>query len=65
MGSMPIILELFTFDSADPFNRVSDGERLATLRNVLHGTARDWWDVARLGTITWTDFETKFRAGFL
>ncbi|GAA6085733.1 uncharacterized protein LOC113073276, partial [Tachysurus ichikawai] len=33
----------------------SEEELVATLRNVLHGTARDWWDVARFETFTWVD----------
>ncbi|GAA6080784.1 uncharacterized protein LOC113073276 [Tachysurus ichikawai] len=44
---------------------LSEEELLATLRNVLHGTARDWWDVARLETFTWVDFEHKFLEAFL
>jgi len=44
---------------------LSDEELIATLRNVLHGTARDWWDVARLETNTWQEFEAKFLAAFL
>lgn len=44
---------------------LSDEELIATLRNVLHGTARDWWDVARLETPTWQEFESKFLAAFL
>uniref|UniRef100_A0A8C1GVQ7 Reverse transcriptase domain-containing protein n=1 Tax=Cyprinus carpio TaxID=7962 RepID=A0A8C1GVQ7_CYPCA len=44
---------------------LSDEEVIATLRNVLHGTARDWWDVARLETNTWQEFEAKFLAAFL
>ncbi len=44
---------------------LSDEELIATLRNVLHGTARDWWDVARLETTTWQEFESKFLAAFL
>jgi hypothetical protein len=42
-----------------------DEELMATLRNVLHGTVRDWWDVVRLNTHTWSDFQQKFRAAFL
>ena len=42
-----------------------DEELIATLRNVLHGTARDWWDVVRRETTTWADFETNFIAAFL
>lgn len=38
---------------------------MATLRNVLHGTVRDWWDVARLNTHSWSDFQEKFHAAFL
>ena len=46
-------------------NPLMDEELMATLRNVLHGTARDWWDVVRLNTHTWSDFQQKFRAAFL
>lgn len=38
---------------------------MATLRNVLHGTARDWWDIARHKIHTWEDFQRQFRAAFL
>ena len=80
-GALPIKLEFPTFgkkdDSPDPLlylercrdflalNPLADGELLATLRNVLHGTARDWWNVARLNTQTWADFENKFSSAFL
>ena len=46
-------------------NPLMDEELMATLRNVLHGTVRDWWDVVRLNTHTWSDFQQKFRAAFL
>lgn len=44
---------------------LSDAEIIATLRNVLHGTARDWWDVARLEIHTWMEFAERFRSAFL
>ncbi len=44
---------------------LTDSELIATLRNVLHGTARDWWDVARLEINTWTEFEKRFSSSFL
>ncbi|XP_045569661.1 uncharacterized protein [Salmo salar] len=81
VGAMPIKLQFPTFgkkdDSPDPLmylercrdflalNPLADEELLATLRNVLHGTARDWWDVARLTTTSWADFEAKFSSAFL
>lgn len=43
----------------------TDTELIATLCNVLHGTARDWWDVVRLKIITWTEFENRFQSAFL
>ena len=46
-------------------NPLHSVELLATLRNVLYGTARDWWDVARKDIQTWTEFEHKFLAAFL
>lgn len=45
-------------------NPLADKELLATLRNVLHGTARDWWDMARLTTTSWAGFEAKFSSAF-
>ena len=44
---------------------LTDAEVIATLRNVLHGTARDWWDVARLEVATWKEFEKRFTSAFL
>lgn len=44
---------------------LTNAELMATLRNVLHGTARDWWDVARQDVHTWTEFKRRFRAAFL
>ncbi len=35
------------------------------LRNVLHGTVRDWWDVARSEVATWREFEKRFTSAFL
>lgn len=32
-------------------------ELLATLHNVLFGTAGDWWAVVRLETSIWREFE--------
>ena len=46
-------------------NPLADEELLATLRNVLHGIARDWWDVARLTTTSWADSEAKLSSAFL
>ncbi len=46
-------------------NPPTDEELLATLRNVLYGTARDWWDVTRLETCTWKEFESKFLSAFV
>ncbi|XP_051793893.1 uncharacterized protein LOC127530652 [Acanthochromis polyacanthus] len=80
-GKSPIKLQFPTYgkleDPSDPLqylercedylslNSLSDEELMATLRNVLHGTARDWWDVARHKIHTWTDFQDQFRAAFL
>lgn len=38
---------------------------MATQRNVLHGPARDWWDVARHKIHTWAEFQVQFQAAFL
>lgn len=81
IGKTPITLQFPTFgqrdDNPDPLlflekchdflalNPLLDEELIATLRNVLHGTARDWWDVVRRETTTWIDFEAKFIAAFL
>ena len=44
---------------------LSNAEILATFRTVLHGTARDWWEIARSTVTTWSQFETVFLAAFL
>lgn len=46
-------------------NPLTDEELIATLQNVLHGTARDWWDVARHKIHTWKEFHDQFHAAFL
>ncbi len=38
---------------------------MASVRNVLHGTVRDWWDVERSNTQTWSNFQMKFHTAFL
>ncbi|RXN25661.1 hepatocyte cell adhesion molecule-like protein [Labeo rohita] len=38
---------------------------LATFRTVLHGTARDWWEVRRSSISTWSEFEAAFLSAFL
>ncbi|KAI3356859.1 hypothetical protein L3Q82_003342 [Scortum barcoo] len=81
MGKSPIKLQFPTFgrleDTSDPLqylercedflalNPLSNEELIATLRNVLHGTARDWWDVGRHKIHTWKEFHDQFRAAFL
>lgn len=44
---------------------LAESDLLATFRSVLHGTARDWWEVARSSIMTWTEFETAFLSAFL
>lgn len=46
-------------------NPLTNEELIATLRNVHHGTARDWWDVARHKIHTWRQFWEHFHAAFL
>lgn len=81
LGKHPIKLEFPSFgrmeDTVDPLlylekcndylalQPLTQEELFVTLRNVLHGTARDWWDVARLEITTWDEFEQKFRTAFL
>lgn len=81
LGKSPVKLQFPTYgkvdDAPDPLqylercedflalNPLSNEELIATLRNVLHGTARDWWDVARHKVHTWREFHTQFRAAFL
>lgn len=81
MGKSPVKLQFPTFgglnDAPDPLQYLercddflaltplTDEELLATLRNVLHGTARDWWDVGRHKIHTWKEFQHQFRAAFL
>lgn len=80
-GRIPIKLDFPTFgrkgDDPDPLtyiekcqdylvlNPLSNEELTATLRNVLHGTARDWWNVARFSISTWVEFQTSFLSAFL
>ncbi len=44
---------------------LAETDLLAAFRNVLHGTARDWWEVARSSVTTWNEFETVFLSAFL
>lgn len=46
-------------------NPLTDEEIIATLHNVLNGTARDWWDVARESVTRWSEFEKRFLSAFL
>ncbi|XP_031659398.1 uncharacterized protein LOC109869615 [Oncorhynchus kisutch] len=39
---------------------LTDLEVLATLRSVLHGTARDWWEIAHEHVLTWEEFQKIF-----
>lgn len=71
--SLPIKLLFPTFgspeDDVDPLcflskcndflsiRPLTDLEVLATLRSVLHGTARDWWEIAREHVSTWEEFQ--------
>ncbi|XP_030649811.1 transmembrane protease serine 9-like [Chanos chanos] len=81
MGKTPIKIQFPCFgrkeDDPDPLrflencndylalNHLHDDEIIATLRNVLFGTARDWWDVARENITSWAEFETRFLSAFL
>ena len=81
MGKCPLKLQFPTFggmeDNPDPLlyldrckdflalNPLTDGELMVTFRNVLFGTARDWWDVTRATTHSWKDFQSKFLSAFL
>lgn len=44
---------------------MTEADILATFRSVLHGTARDWWEITRTTVTSWDDFQTSFLAGFL
>ncbi|XP_076135686.1 uncharacterized protein LOC143118491 [Alosa pseudoharengus] len=44
---------------------LSDVDILATFRTVLHGTARDWWEIARVQVGTWAEFQRDFLSAFL
>lgn len=44
---------------------LTEVEILATLRNVLHGISREWWDIAREQVTSWNDFKVKFIAAFV
>ena len=44
---------------------LSDADILATFRTVLHGTARDWWEITRTKVGTWEEFKSSFLSAFL
>lgn len=44
---------------------LSYGEILATMRSVLHGSARGWWETVRQKIRTWEEFQIAFLASFL
>ncbi len=44
---------------------LTDADVLATFRTVLHGTARDWWEVRCSSISTWSEFEAAFLSAFL
>lgn len=44
---------------------MTDTNILATFRTVLHGTARDWWEIARTQVTSWADFQSSFLSAFL
>lgn len=48
-----------------PSNPYMDEELLTIMCNIFFGTTRDWWDMVRLETYTWRDFEHKFLSAFL
>lgn len=68
-SSLPIKLLLPTFGSPDPqfflskcndflsIRPLTDVEVLDTLRSVLHGTARVWWEIAREHVSSWEEFQ--------
>lgn len=63
-------------DTADPLqylercedflalNPLTDVELNATLRKMLHGIVRDWWDVGRHKIHTWKKFHEQFCVAF-
>lgn len=46
-------------------HQLSDAEIPTTLRTVLQGTARNWWEITRLSVTTWSQFEKTFLSAFL
>ncbi|RXN38374.1 GTPase IMAP family member 8-like protein [Labeo rohita] len=44
---------------------LTDADILTTFRTVLHGTARDWWEVRHSSISTWSGFEAAFLSAFL
>lgn len=44
---------------------MSNSEILATMRSVLHASARDWWVTVRFKVGTWESFQQAFLAVFL
>ncbi|KAL2080611.1 hypothetical protein ACEWY4_024404 [Coilia grayii] len=55
-------LNLFLSKPSVPVLRV---EKKLHKRSVLHGTARDWWEIARATVTSWEDFQTDFLSAFL
>lgn len=44
---------------------MSNSEILATMRSVLHASARDWWETVRFKINSWGSFQKAFLAVFL
>ncbi len=42
-----------------------DADILATFRTVLHGMARDWWEITRTKVTSWEEFKASFVSAFL
>lgn len=81
VGKSPVKLQFPTFGRIDDnsyplqylewcedflaLNPLTDKKLIATPRNVLRGTLRDWWNVARHKIQTWNEFQKQFHAASL
>lgn len=59
------LLYLSKCDDFLALHPLSDTDILATFRTVLHGTARDWWEITRTKVTSWEEFKTSFVSAFL
>ncbi len=59
------LLYLSKCDDFLALHPLADTDILATFRTVLHGTARDWWEITRTKVTSWEEFKASFVSAFL